>query len=151
MHLSINPIEAIWVLLNFSTLILSISAFFDARADQAAVRRLNGQAREIAVAGIVRREGFRLLIQTLLLAIIVPALFTEGDVKVSVALVVIMVIPVLLLLSSLFDARDRKAMTILVAADAIAAAAKVASARHPDDVAAEPSGIAGPLPTGDET
>jgi hypothetical protein len=113
----VNPVEAVWILLNFSTLVLTLSALADARADQAAVKLLNGHAREVAAAGIVRREALRLLMQLLLLAIVIPRLFVEGDTPATVGVVVVMLIPLILLVSSLLDARDRKAMTIVVAAD----------------------------------
>lgn len=117
MHLSINPVEAVWTLLNFSTFLLTLSALVDARADQRAVKLLNGHARELAAAGIVRREFLRLVMQVLLLAVVIPGLFADGDTPVNYIVVILMSIPVLLLLSSLLDARDRRGMTVIVAAD----------------------------------
>jgi len=114
---NINAVEAIWITLNLVTLILAISALIDARADAKAVRLLNGRAREVAADGIVRREIYRVLVQVLLLAIAIPTVFRPGNIEPSPSVVFLMTIPVLLLLSSVFDARDRKTMTVLVAAD----------------------------------
>ena len=115
--MSVSLVEALWVAITLSTFVLTFGAFLDARADRTAVRLLNGNARELAASGIVRREAIRTVVQAFLLALAVPGLFSARDTPVSFGVVVLMVVAVLLLLASLFDARDRKAMTILVAAE----------------------------------
>jgi hypothetical protein len=120
MVFSVDYVEALWVILNLVTAALTLSALVDARADRSAVRLLNGHARDLAANGIVRREAIRLVVQVLLLAIAVPGLFSDAPRPLTPGLVMLMAIPVLLLLSSFFDARDRKALTVLVAADLLA-------------------------------
>ena len=117
MTLSVGPIEAIWILVNTVTFALTLSSFVDARADREAVRLLNGHARELAATGLVRREGFRLAVQLLLLAIAVPGVFVDREIALSPVVAALMAIALILLASSYFDARDRKAMTVLVAAE----------------------------------
>lgn len=119
MTLAINSVEFVWVTLNVLTLAFTITAYFDARADRTAVRLLNGKARELAASGIVRRESFRVATQLLLLVVVIPSLFREGDTNLSPALAALMTVPVVLLLSSFFDARERKALTVLVTAEAL--------------------------------
>jgi hypothetical protein len=120
MVFSVDYVEALWVILNLVTAALTLSALVDARADRSAVRLLNGHARDLAANGIVRREAIRLVVQVLLLAIAVPGLFSDAPRPLTPGLVMLMAIPILLLLSSFFDARDRKALTVLVAADLLA-------------------------------
>lgn len=115
--MNVNVIEAVWISLNLSTLILTVSALLDALADRSAVRRLNGQARELAAGGIVRREAFRAVVQALLLAAVIPGTMAPGEATLSFTVAALMAVPVLLLTSSLLDARERKAMTILVAVE----------------------------------
>lgn len=115
--MSISVLESVWIALNLSTLILTVSFLLDALADRSAVRRLNGQARELAAAGIVRREAFKVAVQALLLSVVVPGALTPGEPTLSFTVGALMSISVLLLASSLLDARERKAMTILVAVE----------------------------------
>jgi len=126
-----NVLEAIWLALNLATLFLTLVALTDALADQSAVKLLNGHAREIAAAGIVRRESFRVVIQGLLLVAILPAIF---GVSAGVTIAALMAVPVVLLTSSLLDSRERKRMTIMVAADILTESVK-AMARLEDAVA----------------
>jgi hypothetical protein len=114
---SIDAIEAIWIALNLSTFVLTAAALLDALADKRAVVALNGHARELIATGVVRRESLRLVVQGFLLAIIVPGLFDDRPTPLNFFVVILMAIPVVLLLSSVLDARDRRAMTVLVAAD----------------------------------
>jgi hypothetical protein len=115
----IDGIEFTWVTLNTVTLVFTITALFDARADRAAVRLLNGKARELAATGIVRREAIRVVVQILLLSIAIPGLFSDRATTLNPVTVVLMAVPVLLLLASFWDARERKTMTLLVTADAL--------------------------------
>lgn len=119
MTLSVDAIEAIWITLNLTTFVLTASALLDAMADRAAVRLLNGRARELAAAGIVRREVLRLAVQALFLIAIVPGLFVERPVSLTPTVLALMSVPAILLVSSVLDARDRKAMTVIVASDAL--------------------------------
>lgn len=124
MTFDVNPIEAVWLVLNLVTFAFTLSAFVDARADRSAVKLLNGHARELIADGTVRREGIRLAVQVLLLVVVVPGLFSSREIVLSVPIAALMVVPVLLLGSSFFDARDRKALTVLVAADIVSDASR---------------------------
>jgi hypothetical protein len=98
-------------------LFLTVSALVDARADSQAVRLLNGKARELAAAGNVRRELLRLIVLILLLSIVVPELFDDAEIALSPFVVALMAITIVLLVSTILDAKDRRAMTAVVAAD----------------------------------
>ena len=113
----VHHVEAIWVLINLTTFVLTLSALIDARADRSAVKLLNGHARELVAEATVRREGLRLIVQSLLLVVVVPGLFSSREIVLSPAVVALMTVPVVLLSSSFFDARNRKALTALVAAE----------------------------------
>lgn len=124
MTFDVHPIEAAWVIVNLATFAFTLSAFVDARADRSAVKLLNGHARELIANGTVRREGIRVTVQLLLLSVVAPGLFSDRDIALSLPIVALMTVPVLLLLSSFFDARDRKALTVIVAADIVSDASK---------------------------
>ncbi len=119
MTFSVNVVEFIWITVNTVTLFLTITAYFDARADRTAVRLLNGRARELAATGIVRREGLRMAVQILLLGVALPGLFTDREATFNPVIVALMAVPVLLLIASFLDSRDRKDLTVLVTAEAL--------------------------------
>jgi len=118
--LSVGPLEALWIVTNLTTFALTLSALVDARADREAVKLLNGHARELAASGIVRREWIRLIVQMLLLAVAIPGVVSDREIVLTLPIAALMAVPCLLLLSSFLDARDRKALTVLVAADLLA-------------------------------
>jgi hypothetical protein len=121
---NVSPLEFVWVLVNTITLVFVINGLFDARSDRRAVRLLNGKARELAATGIVRREMMRVTKVALLLSVAVPGLFFPDNV-IRPALfrvypvVALMTLALLLLLQSFWDARDRKAMTVLITEEAL--------------------------------
>ena len=119
MTFSVNLVEFTWITLNVVTLFLTVTAFFDARADRTAVRLLNGKARELAASGIVRREALRIVVQAILLGVALPGLFSDRETSFNPVVLGLMCVPVLLLISSFLDARDRKALTVLVTAEAL--------------------------------
>lgn len=118
--LDLNAVEAVWVALNLTAVVLTISALTDAWADRTAVRMLNGHARELTADGIVRREGLRLVVQALLLIAVLPGAFKPGEPALSLTVVALMAVPVTLVVSSIFDSRERRRSTIMVAADILA-------------------------------
>jgi hypothetical protein len=120
MSLSIGPVEAAWFALNLATLVYTLAALDDARANQKAVRLLNGHAREFATAGVVRREVFRVIVQALLLALAVPSLFDATEARFNPFVLIFIGIAVTLFLASFTDAGDRKKMTVLSAAELLA-------------------------------
>ena len=115
--MSIQPLEALYLVINLTALVLTVSAFVDARADSQAVKLLNGKARELAAAGNVRREVLRIVVLVLLLSIVAPGLFDDSEIPLSPFVIALMAIPIVLLVSTIYDARDRRAMTVIVAAD----------------------------------
>lgn len=120
MTLSLNAIETLWIALNLTAVVLTLSALVDALADRSAVRLLNGHARELTADGIVRRESFRLVIQTLLLVAVLPGAMVPGEAVINLTIIALMAVPVTLVTSSILDARERRRSTIMVAADILA-------------------------------
>ena len=117
--LSVQPFEALYIVIILTAFLLTISAVIDARADRAAVRLLNGHARELAAEGNIRREQLRLVILAFLFVIVIPGLFDDSEIPISPLIIALLGIPVVLLISTVFDAKDRRAMTILVTADLV--------------------------------
>lgn len=125
--MNVNEVEAFWLLINLVTLILTVRAYLEARADRDAVKALNGRARELAAAGQVRREGFRVIVQALLLSVVIPSLFAPGGVSLTAPIVALMAVPVVLLVSSWLDSRDRRALVLLISAEAKVGMRKVSA------------------------
>lgn len=116
LHLDINLVEAVWISINIFTFLITFSAWLNARADRAAVKKLNGQARELNARGLVRREVFRLIVQLGLLALAIPGVFSDRDIDPLNPFVdILILIAIVLALSSLFDAKDRKELTVMIA------------------------------------
>ena len=122
--MNLNILESLWIALNLAALILTLSALVDALADRTAIRLLNGHAREAAAAGIVRRESFRVVVQALLLLAVLPGALVPGEAVINLTVFALMAVPVVLLTSSILDARERKLTTIMVAADILAESTK---------------------------
>lgn len=118
--MSLSALEAIWIALNLTAVVLTLSALVDALADRSAVRLLNGHARELTANGIVRREVLRLVVQSLLLLAVLPEAFSSAPAELNHTIPTLMAVPVVLLASSFLDARDRRRATIMVAADILA-------------------------------
>lgn len=111
-------IETVWIVINLVTLFLTAVAFVEARADQLVIKNLNGKAREMVSQGITRREGLRVVVQLLLLLAVVPTVFKATSFG-WVTLFALMSVPVVLLLASVLDARGRRALIALTAADVL--------------------------------
>lgn len=119
MILSVSPVEGVWLVANLIALVLTLSALVGALSDQAAVHALNGKARELAATGQVRREALRAIVQVLLVFVVIPGLFVDRDVPLTPTVTALMAVPLVLLLSSILDARDRRRMTVLATAEVI--------------------------------
>lgn len=120
--MNIDLIEFAWIAINAVTFILTCVAIVEARADETAVKLLNGHARELAAKGIVRREWVRLYVQFVFLVIAIPSLVTVGGERSLLGYVIIgllMSAAVALLFSTIKDRRDRQLMTVLVTADLV--------------------------------
>lgn len=105
--MNLNPVELFWIVTNAAAAALTIPALADARRDAAAVKALNGHALGIIARGNVRREWVRLAMQLVLLAIAIPAAQRPGDIALTPALVLFLSLPVLVLLNTISEARDR--------------------------------------------
>jgi hypothetical protein len=99
--LYVNAIEAIWITLNSLALLLTILALLDAWHD---VR---------VAAGVDRRRAR--VVQAR--ANVLPRIFVDGETPLTFGIVVVMLIPVVLLISSAFDMRDRNRLASLVLDD----------------------------------
>lgn len=120
--MSIDLIEFAWITINLITFVLTVVAIADAKANQAAVKLLNGYARELAAAGALRREWVRLFVQFVFLGIAVPSMFTVNPERTPaqyIAIGLLMAAALVLLLNTVKDRRDREKMTVLVAADVL--------------------------------
>lgn len=109
--ISIDAIEAFYILVNTVTVVLTVAALFNARADRAALN--DGPIRTIIANGNVRREWIRLGVQLLLLSIAIPAILSARETQLSPIVLVLLAIPLLLMMSSIFDQRDRDRLRIL--------------------------------------
>lgn len=123
MTLHVDPAEWFWLLVNGTSIVLTAWAVRDARQKHAAVRELNGRAREITAAGNVRREALRLVTQVLLLAVVVPGLFIDrpivlwSEAGLNVALILLIAAPVAILANTVLDAIDRHRVFASITAD----------------------------------
>ena len=109
--ISIDAIEAFYILVNTVAVVLTAASLLDARADRAALS--NGPIRTIIANGNVRREWIRLAVQLLLLSIAIPAVLSTRATSLSPIVLVLLAIPLLLLLSSILDRRDRDRLRIM--------------------------------------
>ena len=115
MTLYVHPLEAAWVALNVATLLVTTVLLREARRDHEAVKALNGRTREIATRGDIRRESLRIAVNALLLSVVVPGLFVDRPVNLSPPVAALMAVPLVLLLSSFLDLRERRLLTALIA------------------------------------
>jgi hypothetical protein len=119
MTVSINSVEAMWLIVNFTTLLVTLLALWDTWQARSVVLKLNGRAREIVAAGNVRREVVRLGTQLLLIGIVIPQVFIENEIQMSYGVGLLMAVPVLLLINSLLDTFDRKRVVRIISEEII--------------------------------
>lgn len=117
MSVHVDPVEWFWLVVNTFTLAITIVARRDALEAQAAVRALNGRAREIVAHSNVRRETLRSVVQALLLSAVIPGLFSDEPVTLSWPIVALITVPVVLMLSSALDMYDRRLVIEMIAAE----------------------------------
>jgi hypothetical protein len=110
----IGVVEAFWLITLGVACLISTAALADAIADRRAIKSLNGKARRIIGAGNIRREAVRLIVQLLLFLLAVPAVFDDRDIPLSPTLVVFLCVPVVLLLNSIFDLIERRALSKII-------------------------------------
>lgn len=115
---SINAVEALWISVNGLTLVLTLLALLDAWHDVRVAADVDRRrARVVTARGNVRREAFRMVAQLLLLAVAVPGAFSDREINLSPALIALIAVPIVLLLASAFDTRDRNRLATLVLED----------------------------------
>lgn len=108
MTLFVDDVEAAWLTLGLAVVVLTVLALIEAERDRRAVKILNGRARELATAGAVRREIFRLVVQALLLVAAVPGLFIDRDLTVVGPVAFLMAAQAAVLVQTILDARERR-------------------------------------------
>lgn len=114
----INGVEALWIGVNALTLILTIIALFDAWHDlQIAAGADRRRARTLTARGNVRREVFRLVVQALLLSIAIPGVLVDQETALSLPILALIAVPVVLLISTLLDTRDRSRLAGMLLTD----------------------------------
>jgi hypothetical protein len=116
----IDPLELLWIVVNGVDLVVTLDALRDAGRDRAAVRIRNGAARTLVAAGNVRREGFRVLAQLLLLALVVPGIFVDRPVPLSPFVVILIGVSLALLANTVGDRRERARLARIVEAEILA-------------------------------
>lgn len=122
MIIDIDPVEAIWIGTNVFTLALTFKALWRAHGD---LRYAEGdknprhKVRVVAALGTRRREFLRVVANALLLSIAIPGVFSDKPIVLSPPLLALILVPVVLLTSTLFDTRDRTRIdSMLVELDA---------------------------------
>ena len=113
--LFIGPVEAVWVTTNLACLAITVFALIEAFRDYRVVKRLNGEAREIATKGDIRRESFRIVVNVLLLFFSLPSLLVDRHITLTPTLAGLMLVPVVLLGASALDLRERRRLSLLIA------------------------------------
>jgi len=112
--MAVDVIEAAWIVLNLTAFIVTVVALREARKDRRAVLAYNGRARELAAWGNVRRELFRAVIQLLLLLLVLPGLYSDRAVTLTLGVVILMSIAALLLIATVWDYFERRTLTHLL-------------------------------------
>lgn len=134
----VSPVEAYWVSINGLAALVTLWALVDSIADRRAVAALDGPATELAAAGNVRREAFRLLAQLILLGIAVPALFSDREIALITpagpnwGLLLLLALPWPIVVNTVGDSLDRKKLKAIVREEleAISGVGAVASAEQ---------------------
>ena len=111
-----SPVLLIWVLINGTTLILSLISWYSARQDRLAVKALNGRAREIAADGAIYQEAIRTAKAALLLSVsIAPILDGRyATIQLTPGIVFLIAVAVLILLGAAVSRRTRRAVYVIV-------------------------------------
>ncbi len=108
MMISVNAVEAVWLIASGLGLLFAVYALADALSQRAIVQQINDRAAELAAANNVRREALRLLVQALLLIAVLPRLFDDRETTLTLTLVALIAVPIVLLVDSMLALRDRR-------------------------------------------
>jgi hypothetical protein len=113
-NLYISPIEWVWLGVNGAVLLLTVGALLDAALDWRDLRTYRGnglrQARKIVARSNFRREFFRFAAQLFLLALVIPELADDDDIRLNFFIACLLAVPFLILLNTVGDAWDRHAL-----------------------------------------
>ena len=111
-----SPVLLIWVLINASTLIISFMSWQSARQDHAAVKALNGQAREVAASGAVTQEAIRCTKAALLLSVSVAPMLDGryATIQLTPGIVFLMCVAALILAGAYVSRKTRREVFALV-------------------------------------
>jgi len=114
MTISVNAVEAVWLVASALGFIVTAYALADALSQRAIVQKLNDRAAELAAANNVRREALRLLVQALLLIAVLPRLFDDRETPLTITVAALIAVPIVLLVDSLLALRDRRRLVGVV-------------------------------------
>lgn len=103
-----TPIELFWISVNVLGLSLTLWALLDAQRNVNAVRSMNGAIVGVAARGNLFREQIRLVIQVIFVVIGLLAATDARATTLTLPVLLLMAVPVLLVISSLSEARDRR-------------------------------------------
>ena len=115
MTIHVDPIEAVWLGINLMAFALTFWNLREAHRDQAAVRKANGHAREIAARGDFRREALRLVMLACLTSVAIPGLTVDDGIALTPSLLALMAVPFIIFIQSAYDARERRQLLEAVA------------------------------------
>jgi hypothetical protein len=134
--MQVNLMETLWIAACLSGVVVTAVLVWDAAAERDGYSRTpNDSARRLArmlvLNGNIRRDSIRLATQLCLLAVVAPSLFRPGEVPLvldlstpesllmtltTVAVLSLLAVPVLLLVNSVLDFRDRRRLRAVVVA-----------------------------------
>lgn len=117
MTLHVHPVEALFMLINITTLVLTSWALREAIRDHQAVKALNGRAREVATLGDVRRAIERIVKASLLMGVAIPTLFVDNEPQLIGPVGLLMLVPFVMMYGSLQDVRERRVLTAMIASE----------------------------------
>ncbi len=115
MTLYVHPVEVIWIVINLTTVFVTVWALREAYLDYLMVKRLNGKAREIATLGDMRRAGERIIKAVLLTVAAVPTLFIDNNPSMVGPIGFLTLVPLVMLYGSVADVRERRRLVALIA------------------------------------
>lgn len=114
--MNINPVEAVWLGVGLIAAVVTLLNLIDAEQARRAVFGTS-RAWRIQAAANVRREVVSLVMAIGTVLIVVPSLGRPGDVEMTALILVFMSIPFGLAVNSIFDARTRRTLARMVAAE----------------------------------
>lgn len=117
MTLHVDFLEAVWFLVTAAALLQTTLSLIDARRDLVVVTGdldEGRDVRELTARGNVRREVMRIVMELLLLSIVLPGLFIDRPISLSLPLVALMLIPIALLIQVRLDGRLRGRLAVML-------------------------------------